>query len=113
VELYLHPTNLHVHGVVLKLRANLEFLNFNMNRYRLVLKGMEALLGAFEKLRKVTVSFVMPVCPSVHLSIRPSPWNTSSSTGRNLMKFNTSVFFENLSRKVKFNYNMTTITGII
>ena len=49
MELYLHPTNLHVNGVVLKLRANLEFLNFNLNRDRdhLVLKGKEALLGAF------------------------------------------------------------------
>ena len=88
MELYLHPTNLYVHGVVLKFRANLEFLNFNMNRDRLVLKEKEALLGAFEKLRKATFSFVMSVCPSVHLSIRPSPWNNSSPTGRYFMKFN-------------------------
>ena len=32
------------------------------------------LLGAFEKLRKTTVSFVMSVCPSV----RPSAWNNSA-----------------------------------
>jgi len=30
-------------------------------------------LGAFTKLRKATVSFVM----SVHLSVRPSTWNNS------------------------------------
>jgi len=32
VELYLHSTHLHVQGVMLKLRINIEFLNFNMTK---------------------------------------------------------------------------------
>jgi hypothetical protein len=39
VELNLHSTHLHIHGVVLKLRINLEFLNFNMTQERLLQKG--------------------------------------------------------------------------
>jgi hypothetical protein len=94
VELYLHSTNLHVHGAVLKLKVNLEFLYFKLNRERLLLKGNEKLLGAFANLRKPTVSFIMFVCPSVHLSIRPSPWNSSSPTGRNFMKYSIWVFLK-------------------
>jgi hypothetical protein len=35
--------------------------------------------GAFTKLRKATVGFVM--------SVRPSAWNSSAHTGRSLIKF--------------------------
>ena len=52
------------------------------------------LLGAFAKLRKAAISFVM----SVHLS----SWN-SASTGRIFMKCDTSVFFENLSIQLQYN----------
>ena len=62
MELYLRPTNLHVHGVMLKLRVNVWFLNSNM-------KGNETFLGGLAKLRKATVSFFMSVCSSVHPSI--------------------------------------------
>jgi hypothetical protein len=45
-------------------------------------------LGAFAKLRKMTISFVMYVClpvrPSVHL---PFHMEQSATTGRILMKF--------------------------
>jgi hypothetical protein len=40
-------------------------------------------LGAFAKLRKVTISFVMSVCPSV----RPSALNNFVSTGRISLTF--------------------------
>ena len=40
-------------------------------------------LGAFVKLRKATISFVM----SVRLSVRRSTWNDSAPTGRTFMKF--------------------------
>jgi len=33
-------------------------------------KQYVSLLGAFEKLRKATISFVMSVCPSVRTSLR-------------------------------------------
>jgi hypothetical protein len=52
-------------------------------------------LGAFANVRKATVSFVMCVCPS--------EWNNSSCTGRIFMKFDFSVFFENLSKIFSFH----------
>jgi hypothetical protein len=39
--------------------------------------------GAFAKLRKATLNFVMSVRPAVRLSA----WNNSAPTGRILMKF--------------------------
>jgi len=54
--------------------------------------------GVFTKLRKATVSFVMSVRLSVHLSA----WNNSALTGRIFMKF-IWVFFENLSRMFNFH----------
>jgi len=52
-----------------------------------------AFLGAFAKLRKATISFVMSVCPSA--------WNNSTPTGRIFVKFDVWEFFENLLKKVK------------
>jgi hypothetical protein len=47
------------------------------------------------------------------LSVRPpSAWNSLAPTGQIFMKFDLLVFFENLSRKVKFHYNLTRITGV-
>jgi len=56
-------------------------------------------LGAFEKLRRATINFVMSVRPSV----RPPAWNTSAPIGQIFMKFDIWVFFENLSRKFQFH----------
>jgi len=56
------------------------------------------ILGAFVKLRKTTVSFIMPVSLSVCLSVRPPAWNNPVSTGWIFMKCYVGVFFENLSR---------------
>ena len=49
------------------------------------------LLGAFEKLRKATISFVTSVC----LSVRPSlsTWNDSGPIRRIFLKFDICVFF--------------------
>jgi len=44
--------------------------------------------GAFTKLRKVTISFVIPVYPSV----RPSSWNNSVPTGRIFVKFGIWIY---------------------
>ena len=41
-------------------------------------------LGALQKLRKVTISFVMSLRLSVF--VRPSAWNNSAATGRILIK---------------------------
>jgi hypothetical protein len=52
-------------------------------------------LGAFAKLCRATISFVM----SVHLSV----WNNSAPTRRIFMKIKIYLFFETLSRKFKFH----------
>jgi len=44
------------------------------------------------------------------LSVYPSAWNNSASTGRILMKLNIRGFFKNLSKKFQFHYNLTRIT---
>jgi len=56
--------------------------------------SVQQFLGAFTRLRKATISCVM--------SVRPSAWKNLAPTGRILMKFDISAFFENLSRKSKF-----------
>jgi len=66
-------------------------------------------LGAFAKLRRTTVSFVM----SVRMSFRPSLWNTSAPTERILLKSHICVFFENLSIIFKFHSNLTRITCLV
>jgi hypothetical protein len=55
-------------------------------------------LGAFAKLRKAVIDFVMFGSPSIRLSA----CNNSASTRRILIKFDIRDFFENLSRKFKF-----------
>jgi len=65
------------------------------------------LLGAFAKLRKASVSFLV----SVSLSFRLSARNNWAPTGGIFMKFDIWLFFEKLSRKLKFYWNITRITG--
>jgi len=62
-------------------------------------RSMQEFLGAFAKLRKATIIFVMSVCPSVRLSA----WNNSAPTGRIFIKFYIWVFLEKLLRKSKFH----------
>jgi len=59
-------------------------------------------VGAFAKLRKATISFVM--------SVGLCAWNSSAPTGRIFMKTDTWV---NLSIKSKLHYNLTRITGTL
>jgi len=48
------------------------------------------------------------------LSVCLSACNNSAPTGRISMKFGFLIFFyDNLSRKFKFHYNLTTITGTL
>ena len=55
------------------------------------------------------------ILASSRLSVRltPSAWNNPAPTGRIFMKFCVCVFFEDLSRKSKFHYNLTRIKGIL
>jgi len=66
-------------------------------------------LGAFEKLRKATISFVI----SFHPSVCPPSWNNSAPTGRMFIKFDISGFFKNLLRKFKCRYNQTKRKGTL
>jgi hypothetical protein len=63
------------------------------------------LLGAFAKLRKANISFIM--------SVRPSEWNNTAPTERFFMKFDIWVFFEKLSRNFKFRYSGTRVMGTL
>jgi hypothetical protein len=59
----------------------------------------------FRKFRKTTLSFVM--------SVGLSSVENSASTGPIFMKFDISVFLENLPRKFKSHYNLTRIGGTL
>ena len=62
------------------------------------------ILGAFEKLRKATISF---------MSVRLSARKNSAPTEQTLTKFFDSMFFENMFRKFKVRENLTRITGTL
>jgi len=44
-------------------------------------------VGAFVKLRRTNISFVISSHLSVHAYVRPSAWDDSAATGRIFMKF--------------------------
>ena len=50
-------------------------------------------------------------CQPRHLCL--PAWNISAPTGRIFIKFDTSVFLENLSRKLKFRCSLTRVTGAL
>jgi hypothetical protein len=60
---------------------------------------------AYAKFRKAIISFFM--------SGRHSAWNNTAPVERIFVKFDTSVFFENLSRTFKFHSNLTRVTGTL
>jgi len=62
---------------------------------------------AFAKLRKATISFFMSVHPSVRMEHLGFHWTDFHEF------FLFGYFFENLSRKFKFHYNLTKITGTL
>ena len=72
-------------------------------------EGQLYFLGAFAKLRIATISFVISVC----LSVCTSACNNSPPTGRTFMKFDIRIFFESLSRKLTFDYNLTRTVAIL
>ena len=63
-------------------------------------------LCAFAKLRKVNISFVVSVCPSVRMKQLGSHWTDFDETLH-------LSFSENLLRKFKFHKNPTRITGTL
>jgi hypothetical protein len=74
-----------------------------------VVTAME-IIDIFRSFRKIaksnykTLSYVfVSLFLSVRLSLRPSAWNNSAPTGRNSMKYDIWIFFNNRSRKFKFH----------
>jgi hypothetical protein len=71
----------------------------------LFLTSAEFIFGRVRKIWKATVSFVLSVCASVRLSVRPSAWDKSVPVERifmkTLMKFYISVFFEKSVEKIQ------------
>jgi len=51
-------------------------------------------LGAFAKLRKATIRFVVSVCPSARLPA----WSNSARTERIVMKFVLSIFIKSVDK---------------
>jgi len=52
-------------------------------------------VGAFAKMRKTAISFIVSVCPS--------KWNNSTPSGRIFVKFYISVFFSKIYRKIQLS----------
>ena len=67
------------------------------------------LLDEVRKIAKNDINFVMSFCPSV----RPHGTTRPSLNVFFKMKFDISIFFENLSRKFKFREILTRITGTL
>jgi len=62
---------------------------------------------------RLSAHLASSVCPSVCLPGCQSGRNNSAQTGRSFIKFDIVAFFENLSRKYKFHFNLTRITGTL
>jgi hypothetical protein len=63
--------------------------------YILRIIDIMTILGALANLRKVNICFF--------ISARLSAWSNSVPTGRIFMKFNIWIFYQNLSREIKFD----------
>ena len=72
---------------------------WGMHRTKTKLYNIVHLLGSFAKMRKVTISFVMSVCPSAN----PSAWKNSASTGRIFVTFEFQHLSKICRRKFKFH----------
>jgi len=73
---------------------SLKIYNFHMNGLQFRIKQF---LGAFPKIAKSDYEH-RHICQSVAVSVRLSAQNNSAPSGRIFLKFDISVFFENISR---------------
>ena len=71
-------------------------LHFSPRRHGVMLKQSDFIffLGAFTKLRKENIPFIVTVCLSA--------CNNSAPNGQIFIKFDIRVYFENLLRNLKF-----------
>jgi hypothetical protein len=84
----------------------IRFFIYNSNLWFMSFRFLPVFLGAFVTLRKATVNFVMSVClPPVHMK-------HLGSHGKDFHEIrNLSIFVKNMSRKLKFHWSLTRITG--
>jgi hypothetical protein len=80
---------------VIKTSWSHELLGWDTKASEVIYISSSSFLGAFTKLRKATISFVISACPCVRTKWLGFHWN--------FMKFDIWVFFENLSWKFKFH----------
>ena len=78
------PTTTHPAWCIIK--------NHNEDGVRAIQLQADLSLGAFAKLRKTNISFVM--------SVRPSAWNNSAHIERIFVRLDISVFFKHTSKKI-------------
>ena len=93
-----NKVHIHTHNFSLRIFVNIILL-FTLKSSKCFPSFLvfRLFLCAFAKLRKAYMCFVMHV-----LYVRPSKCNNLALTGSIFMKFDISVFFENVSRKPKF-----------
>ena len=72
---------------------------------KLLVRQKARFLGTFAKWRRATAGFVM--------SVRLFALSSLAPTGRIFMIFDVLIFFQTLSRKIKFDLNLTWITGTL
>ena len=106
IYLYLTPKIAIIH---LRIANQLTFCSETLNLHGdEVTLCLSTFLGAFAKLRNVTISFVMSVCPlvcthaTIQLQLNGFLWNL-------LFEF----IFQNLPRKFKFQQNPTSVTDTL
>jgi hypothetical protein len=70
---------------------------------------VKAEIAIHRRFRKTAESdcYLRHVCPA------ESALNNSAATGRIFMKFGICVIFEDMSRRIKINYNLPKITGTL
>jgi hypothetical protein len=97
VQIQTHGTTLCQNGTVLLWSTGtLPFIRYRLQR-------LIYFLGAFAKLRKATLNFVM--------SVRLSAWNNSAHTGRIFMQFYIWLFFSSLLKKIQVPFKFDKNNG--
>jgi len=75
-----------------------------------LLLRLKLFLSVYAKFWKAAVSFVMSVCVCVCLSFLLCGWKNSAPTEKIFIIFDIRTFFEHLSRKFSFYYNLARMT---
>jgi len=105
LSLSYHSPFISTNPIFLSLFISISFLTIHHTPFFHSPKPRVLFLGAFEKLRKPIIIFVV----SIGLSVRQSVWNISAPTGRIFVKFYICRFFrksvEKIQVSLKFDKN--------